>query len=169
MKRTTGFWGFLGRFTLLHVVTYVFFGFVFMYISNYAAAFQTPALRDYMRPLDDPILALGIPLQIPRGALLALALFPFRPVIVAGQWGWLKLWGVMWMLMGIGAVVAAPGTLEGLVYTKFGFGNPFVGLPEITCQMLAFSWLLYVWERRIDQRENSAATSIRSTVAHGNG
>ncbi len=152
MMREKRFWGYVGRFTLLHLVTYVLAGLIFMYISNYADAFRTPALRDYMRPIDDPIVSLGIPLQVPRGVLLAFALYPFRSIFVSGHWGWLKLWGVMWVLMGIGAVVAAPGTLEGLVYTKFGFGNPLVGLPEVTIQMLAFTWLLYKWEQRVDQR-----------------
>jgi len=155
------FWGFVGRFTLLHILTYVLAGVTFMYLSNYAEAFRTPTLRDYMRPTDDPIVALGIPLQIPRGILLAIVLYPFRPVFVTGRWGWLKLWGVMWVLMGIGAVVAAPGTLEGLVYTKFGFGNPLVGLPEVTVQMLAFTWLLYTWERRQNEKVTVMASEQR--------
>jgi hypothetical protein len=119
-----------------------------MQVSNYAEAFRAPELAGYMRPVDDPIVALGIPLQIPRGLLLALAVWAFRPVWVAGRWGWVSLFACMWILMGIGAVVAAPGTLEGLVYTRFGLGNPLVGMPEVTLQLLAFCPLIAWWERR---------------------
>lgn len=153
------FWGYLGRFVLPHTVTYTLFGMLFLWLSDYASFLSSSAMEPFMRPADDPIVALGIPLQIPRGLLLGLALWPFREVFVRGRWGWFRLFGVMFVLMSVGAVVTAPGTLEGMVYTKLGFGNPLIGFPEIICQMAAFSWLLVRWEQRAARIRSAKATA----------
>jgi hypothetical protein len=162
---TRAFWGYLGRFVLLHTATYTLFGVLFLWLSDYATFLSSPQMEGFMRPADDPVVALGIPLQIPRGLLLGLALWPFREVFIRGRWGWLKLLGVMFVLMSVGAVVTAPGTLEGMVYTKFGFGNPLVGFPEIISQMAAFSWLLVWWEQRAARIRSTRATAPPASPA----
>lgn len=141
-------WGYLGRFSLMHTVTYLIFGLTFMLISNYFEYFSTHnLLKDYMRSADSPIVRLAVPIQFVRGALIGLALYPFREIIIKCKYGWLKLFGVLWVLTGVGAVVTGPGSIEGFIYTKFGF-DPLIGLPEVTLQMLAFSYLFYRWERK---------------------
>lgn len=145
-------WRFLGRFTLTHLLTYVAAGLLFMALSNYAEHFRSAELADFMRPVDDPVVALGIPMQIPRGLLLALAILPFRDVIVGSKHSWLKLWALLWVLTGIGAVITGPGSLEGMIYTRFGLGNPLIGFPEVTVQTMTFSWLLVKWERGAQNR-----------------
>ena len=148
-----GIIGYLGRFVLLHVVTYLVFGVAFMVISSYFQFFAThDLLKDFMRPADSIFVRLAVPIQVVRGLLLALALYSFRTVIVESRYGWAKLFGVMWVLTGIGAVITGPGSIEGFIYTKFGFGNPLIGMPEVTMQMLAFSWLFWKWEGKILER-----------------
>ena len=117
----------------------------------------------FMRPSDDPIVALGLPMQIPHGALLALALVSFRSVIVSPR-GWPKLWFLIWVLTGIGAVITGPGSLAGMVYTRLGFSNPLVGLPAVTLQTLAFAGLLRRWERRVDARQIITAGGRRGPI-----
>jgi len=153
--RGKAFWGYVGRFIVVHLATYVLMGVIWMNLANYAEAFQQEAVAGFMRPVDDPIVALGIPMQILRGALLAIALWPFYAVIV-GKGGWWKLALVLWVLTGIGAVITGPGSLEGMVYTTLGFGNPLVGLPEVTLQVLLFSWLLWRWERKALAKREAA-------------
>lgn len=48
------------------------------------------------------------------------------------------------MLTSLGSVITGPGSIEGFLYTKFDH-NPLIGVPEITLQMLAFSWLFCNW------------------------
>lgn len=140
---------FVRRFVIVHVITYLLFGVFFMVVSQYFDYFQSHDLfKDFMRPADSLIVRLAVVLQIFRGALLGLALYPFRSVIIGEGQGWLKLFAVMWVLTGVGAVVTGPGSIEGFIYTKFGFGNPLIGLPEITLQMLAFSWIFARWEKK---------------------
>jgi len=118
-----------------------------LWISSYFDYFAAHALlKDYMRPAESTIVRLAVPIQIIRGAIIGLALYPFNETIIETRNGWLKLFVVLWVLTGIGAVITGPGSIEGFIYTKFGFGNPLIGLPEITLQMLAFSYVFSRWE-----------------------
>jgi len=101
-----------------------------------------------MRPLDSTIVRLAVPIQFIRGGFLALALYPFRKIIIGDKYGWAKLFGVLWVLTYIGAVITGPGSIEGFIYTNFGFDNPLIGVPEITSQMLVFSYIFYKWEMK---------------------
>lgn len=91
-----------------------------------------------MKPADALSVRLAPLVQIIRGALLGLAIFPFRSVIRKGKYGWLKLFWLLYILTSLGVVITGPGSIEGFLYTKFSY-NPLVGVPEITLQMLAFS------------------------------
>ncbi|MDZ7796436.1 MAG: hypothetical protein U5N56_05055 [Candidatus Marinimicrobia bacterium] len=45
-------------------------------------------------------------------------------------------------------MITRPGLIEGWLYTRIGFINPLIGIPELTLQMLTFSYLLYRWEKQ---------------------
>lgn len=139
--------GYIWRFSFVHIITYLVFGLIFMWLSGYFSYFAShDLLKDYMRSSDSIIVRLAVPIQFLRGALIGLALFPFREIYISTKNGWLKLFGVLWVLTGVGAVITGPGSIEGFIYTKFGFGNPLISFPEITLQMLAFSYLFCRWE-----------------------
>ncbi len=140
---------FILRFTLTHVVTYLVFGIIFMLITNYFERFaEHDVMNAVMRPVDSIWVRTAVLFQFLRGGLLALAIYPFRKTILCEKYGWLKLFGLLWVLTGIGAVITGPGSIEGFLYTTLGFGNPLIGLPEITFQMLAFSYLFTRWMNR---------------------
>jgi hypothetical protein len=86
-------------------------------------------------------------IQLFRGTLLALAVYPFRSAI-SGKHGWLKLFALLWVLTGIGAVITGPGSIEGMIYTRIGMNNILVGFPEITFQMAIFAIFFTAWIRR---------------------
>jgi hypothetical protein len=147
--------GYLLRFTLTHVGTYLVFGLLFMVISGYFEYFSShDLLKDFMRPADSPIVRLAVPIQFIRGALIAAALYPFRSIIIGSRLGWLKLFGVLWVLTDIGAVITGPGSIEGFIYTRLGFGNPLIGLPEVIIQMLVFSYIFCKWEKNSALRKD---------------
>jgi len=141
--------GFISRFVLLHVVTYLVFGVLFMLISDYFTYFQESVLlRQIMRSSDSLIVRFAVLIQIGRGLLLALAVVSFREVFL-GSRGWLRLFFLMWVFTAVGAVITGPGSIEGIVYTKIGLANPLIGYPEVILQMLVFSFFLIKWEKRI--------------------
>ena len=123
-----------------------------MNIMGYREHFNSSVVYSNFRSLDSPIVRVAALIQILRGAFLALVLFPFYKVIVDSKRGWLKLFGVLWGLTLIGAVAATPGSIEGLIYTKTPLIEHLIGLPEVTVQMLVFSWLFYKWERRVKNK-----------------
>lgn len=136
------------RYIAVHTLTYVVFGIFFMLISQYFEHFKNdPVFSQVMKPSDALSVRLAPLVQIWRGTLLALAIYPFREVIVERRLGWLKLFVLLFVLTSIGAVITGPGSIEGFLYTRFSF-NPFIGYPEIGLQMSAFSWLFCRWQAK---------------------
>lgn len=144
--------GSLGRFFLrvsaCHMVTYFVAGILAFTLLDYQTAFRTEHFACWMRPTSSKWIALGPGLQWIRGLIFAVALYPFRDVFLGSSRGWLRLWA---LLLGIGILSTygpAPGSVEGLLYTKIPPLQQIRGLSEVVGQSLAFSLLLVAWYRR---------------------
>lgn len=136
------------RYIAAHTLTYLACGIFFILVSQYFEHFSSdPVLSQVMKPADALSVRIAPLMQILRGALLALALYPFREVITGRRLGWLKLFVLLFVLTSVGAVITGPGSIEGFLYTRFSF-NPLIGYPEIALQMLAFSWLFCRWQKK---------------------
>lgn len=151
------FWGFVGRFTLLHVVTYAVFGILFFNFLHYTEHFASPQMAPLMRPTSSLWVKSAILFQIGRGALLAAVFFPFRRFILESRYGWLKLWLTLFILTGIGAATSGPGSIEGLVYTRLPLKYHLLCLPEVFLQMLMFAWLFARFEAKAAIKRTQSA------------
>jgi hypothetical protein len=132
--------GFLVRVTVAHVVTYFAIGLVAAALLDYEELFTQPIISDFMRPFGSVAVIVGPLLQVVRGLLIAAVLLPFRSVL-AGRLGWLWLW---LLFIGIGILstpAAAPGSLEGAVYSQLPWWYHLIGMPEMLVQTLLFSVL----------------------------
>jgi hypothetical protein len=138
---------FAGRVTSCHLVTYFITGVLAYTLLDYEALFQTSGFACLMRPISSRWVAAGPALQVVRGLIFAVALYPFRSVFLGGGPGWLRLWGLLVGLAILSTAGAAPGSVEGLIYTKIPLGSQLIGLPEVLLQTLAFSLLVTVWHR----------------------
>jgi hypothetical protein len=138
---------FAGRVTSCHLVTYFIAGVLAYTLLDYEALFQTSGFACLMRPISSRWVAAGPALQVIRGLIFAVALYPFRSVFLGGGPGWLRLWGLLVGLAILSTAGAAPGSVEGLIYTKIPLGSQLIGLPEVLLQTLAFSLLVTVWHR----------------------
>jgi len=141
------FGGFAGRVTSCHLVTYFIAGALAYTLLDYGALFQTSGFSCLMRPVTSRWVAAGPALQVIRGLIFAVVLYPFRSVFLSGGRGWLRLWGLLVGLAIFSTAGAAPGSVEGMIYTKIPLGSQLIGLPEVLLQTLAFSLLLTVWSR----------------------
>jgi hypothetical protein len=139
---------FFARLTACHMVTYFVAGIIAFFAFHYATTFQSEHLACFMRPTSSPWVAIGPALQWIRGLIFAAALYPFRHVFLEGSRGWLKLWGVVAGLAIFSTAGPAPGSVEGLLYTKVPPLDQLIGLRETVAQTLAFSWLLVAWYRK---------------------
>jgi len=136
MKR---FWGFAGRVTVAHVVTYIAVGALayplltreFFEGSNALAArvMRTPA---------EPALWVHVtrwmlPFQVLRGMLIAAVLYPFLDAFVRWSYGkrLLSLAGLYVVLGQWASTVAGSGTIEGWLILRPEFTSPDVVMKAI--------------------------------------
>ncbi len=61
--------------------------------------------------------------------------------------GWLKLWGLFLGLAILSTAGPAPGSVEGMIYTKAPIAGQIIGLWEVVLQTLAMSVLVVMWHR----------------------
>jgi hypothetical protein len=154
---------YVGRFTVVHVVTYVLAGIAFFELQDYETAFATMEAFELYRPLDGAVGILVFPTQIVRGAFLAALLVPFYSTIFRHDRGWLYLFG---LFLGM-TLFGAPNLLQEFVETlaSGSLAEAFVGTAEVTVQMAVFSLLLWWWERRSLARRDRTASEARRTHA----
>jgi hypothetical protein len=130
-----------------HVVTYMLAGLLASNLLDYASRWQDPMFV-FMRPLDSPFVALGPAVQVIRGLVLGIVLYPFRSVFLGGDRGAIRL---AMLLIGVGILSTygpAPGSIEGFVYTRLSPGMHLFGMPEVIVQASAFSVLVVAWHAR---------------------
>jgi hypothetical protein len=143
-----GFGRFFLRVSACHTVTYFVAGALAYTLLDYTTLFQSEHFECWMRPTTSRWVAAGPGLQWIRGLVFAVALYPFRQVFLEAARGWLPLFG---LLLGLGILSTygpAPGSVEGLLYTKIPPLVQLRGLAEVVGQSLAFSILLVAWYRR---------------------
>jgi hypothetical protein len=130
---------------VVHTVTYFIMGLLALALLDYRTAFESPITREYMRLVDDPIVALGPGLQFIRGILFAVVFYLLRDILFGRKNGWLIMW-VMLVFVGIlSTFAAAPGSVEGLLYTKMPVGLQISGWLEVMTQALLLSVILFYW------------------------
>ena len=146
---------FVGKVAIAHVVSYFVVG---------ALAYQTLTRSFYegsdalfaafMRTPADPegfshISRWFLPAQLARGLLLGAALVPFRKSLLAWPRSrrFLALLGLAVVFLFWSAAVAAPGTIEGLVYLRpeFTWAVHLRVQPELLLQLAFFSAWVAWW------------------------
>ncbi len=137
-----------------HTVTYFVVGAVaYQLLTKPLYIGEQAVMATFMRTEAEPelwrhVMVWFLPAQILRGLLMALVLYPLLDTLIG--WNWTKRFLVIagiYLVFGFWAsTVAAPGTIEGLVYLRPEF-TPSVHLtmqPEIIAQGLLMSaWLAY--------------------------
>lgn len=139
------FWTFVWRITAAHIITYFIAGILAFNLFNYKESFQTGDLAVLMKPVSSPWVMAGSALQVFRGILFSLVLWPFKIVFLENKRGWLLLWFLFLGLAILGTTGPAPGSFEGIIYTNFPVLDQIIGLRETVFQTLIFSLLVFFW------------------------
>jgi hypothetical protein len=116
--------GFIGGFAVLHVVSYTLAGILALSISS--ALYRGPdRYMDFLRDASDPLESRrlqrwAVPLQLPRGIVLALVLVPIlEPLRDLGFWPqFMFLFGLMFVIADLASSTPFPGNLEGFIYLR---------------------------------------------------
>lgn len=85
------FYYFLARFTIVHLITYVFIGVLFMNIQNYPNIFIGVEQFESLRVSNSLIIRTAPLWQVLRGLFLATILYPFYEIIIKSKYAILKL------------------------------------------------------------------------------
>lgn len=148
---------FVWRVTALHILTYFVVGLLAFTLLDYRSLYAQTELRHLMRPTSSAWVAAGPVLQVIRGVVFGLVLWPVRDIIVEAKRGTLVLWALLVGLAVFGAAGPAPGSLEGFLFTTVPWTVQLLGLPEVLVQTLLMAWLLGVWHRNPSRRWNVGA------------
>ncbi len=168
------FFGYSFKVIILHTMTYFIAGaMAYPLLTKDLYVGPNPVFAAFFRTQAEPALwahvtTWFIPAQILRGFLLSLAIYPFYSVLVSWAY-WKRFTAItgLYLLMGFwAAAVAAPGTIEGLVYMRpeITFNIHLQVQPEIIFQGLAFGAGLAAW-LTYKQKAPSNAKKILSKEA----
>jgi hypothetical protein len=150
-KRIT-FLGLTIKTIVVHTVTYFIMGLLAFTFLDYKTAFAGTITREYMRQVNEPIIALGPALQFIRGILFAVAFYPLREILFGRKNGWLVTWLLLVSLGILSTFGAAPGSVEGLLYTRLPVGLQISGWLEVMTQAFLLSAILYYWVTHPEQK-----------------
>ena len=142
------FWELVAKTVVTHTVTYFLVGLLAFVSLDYARKFTETDLQLLMRLTSDPMVMAGPLFQPIRGLLFGVVIYPLREALFNKTMGWLVLWGVLVVVGVIGTFGPAPGSLEGMIYTKLSWRTQLEVLPEIVLQPLLLSVILWHWVRR---------------------
>jgi hypothetical protein len=150
---------------VVHTLTYFIFGILMSNVFDYGAIFTRAIIRDYMLPIDQHNVLIGPFLQPVRGLTFAVGLWPVREVLLEKKRGWLILWGLLVTIGILSTPAAAPGSVEGMLYTRLPMWYHLIGYPEIMLQTLAFSIWLVWWERQSTKAAPRAGRAANPLLA----
>jgi hypothetical protein len=138
--------------TAAHVTTYFLAGMVaYPLLTKEFYTGPNPIFAGFMRTEAEPelwshVVRWFLPAQFLRGVLIAAVLYPLFDILQG--WSFVKRWlfiASLYVVLGFwAAAVAAPGTIEGVLYLR-PFITPLVHLkvqPEIILQGLALAFLI---------------------------
>jgi len=116
---------FVGRVTIVHFLTYSLVGALFFVLGLNVIVFYEnnpdPALQGYQeifRAADSALVTAGPLINIIRGLLFGLVLYPFRETFLTRKWGWLYLWALFLVFALFSTIGPGPASIEGLIYTN---------------------------------------------------
>ncbi len=159
---------------LAHTVTYLIVGATaYQLLTKPLYEGPDPVFANFMRSPADPELwrhamMWFIPAQVLRGLLMALALYPFYDQLQEWDFGrrFLSLAG-LYLIFGYWAsAVAAPGTIDGLVYLRpeYTTRTHLMVQPEIIVQGLGLSAWVAWW---IGRRKRKLEHILERNTARG--
>lgn len=148
------------RVMVAHTATYIVFGMLALHFLYSKGFWEQAVAAGYMRPLTSKWVMIGPLLQPVRGFIYALALWPLREYFLSRKNGWFLIWSLFLVFGIIGTPGPAPGSMESLIYTQTPFWSQMRGMPEVVLQTLAFSLIVFYWDRASGGKDNRAAARL---------
>ena len=139
---------FISIITIIHVLTYIACGILFMTLFDYQSALE---VTEGMRDTNSTIVMLAPVFQIGRGILFGIALWLFRSAFAGKKHGWLILWTILLVIGIFNTPATSPGSIEELIYcvpSAVSWNLDFGGMLEILSQTLLFSIFVSLFTKK---------------------
>ena len=130
---------------VVHTATYFLVGLLAFTFLDYSSKYADPAVANFMRQTNDPLVAGGTLFQVLRGFLFGLVFYALREVIFTRKNGWLVLWLTLVIVGILSPFGAAPSSIEGILYTRLPLWYHLAALPEIIIQTFLLAFLTHYW------------------------
>ncbi len=130
-----------------HMIAYFIAGVLAYYFMNYKEHYSSQSLSLLMHPTDSPWVAIVPALQIFRGVIIALVLYPFKKVLFEENYGTAKLALLIFGLSFLSTIGPTPGSFEGYLYTKLPVQYHLLGIPETIIYVGLFSIMVVKWNK----------------------
>ncbi len=155
---------FIWRVTSIHIIVYFIAGILALLVLNYKEQYVSGIMSSIMRPIDSPLVVLGPALQVFRGIIIAIVLFPFKDIIISKN-GWVKLLLLILGLSYISTIGPVFGSFDGYIYTKVPLQYHLFSIPETLLYTSLFSFLLYLWYNKENKVWNIITFILCSLIA----
>ena len=140
------------RTTVIHTVTYFVIGVLSFLLFDYRLKYADPAVAATLRQTNDPLVTAGPLLQILRGFLFGIAFYTLKDWLFPKQRGWLTLWLVLLIVGILSPFSAAPGSIEGVIYSSLPLWFHLMSLPELVIQSFLLAFLTQYWVNHPEKR-----------------
>jgi hypothetical protein len=164
-EKSPRLWEIVSKTTVIHTLTYFVVGLIAFSLFDYSERFADPALSSLMRSTDDPLVQAGVLFQPIRGILFGLVFYLLREVVFRQKNGWLIIWITLVVVGMISTFGTAPGSIEGLIYTKAAYEGLWGGQIEVLSQSFLFSVLTWYWVNHPEKRWLSWVFGIACFIA----
>jgi hypothetical protein len=138
--------------TLVHTVSYFVIGLLSFLFLDYGARYADPAVAVALRQTNHPLVTAGPLFQVLRGVLFGIAFYALRDLIFSKRRGWMTLWLVLLIVGVFSPFSAAPGSIEGFVYSTLPAWFHLMSLPELIVQSLLLASLTYYLVNHTEKR-----------------
>jgi len=144
-KRSLSFLDVTVKTILTHTVTYFLVGWLAYSFFSHVSLPGGGSIYTAIRPVTDPLVMLGTPLQAVRGLLFGLVFYLLQRSLFSGKNGGLLIWLTLLVFGILGTFGPTAGSLEGMIFTYQPLLGHLYSLPEIVLQSLLLSLVLFYW------------------------
>ena len=150
--------------TLVHTVTYFVVGLLSFLLLDYSNNYADPAVSVSLRQTDHPMVAAGPLFQVLRGFLFGIAFYALRDIFFSNPRGWVTIWLVLILVGILSPFSAAPGSIEGFVYSTLPTWFHIMSLPELFIQSFLLAFVTHYWVNHPEKKWLSLAFGIVFTI-----
>ena len=149
MRTRVKFKGFVTRFITIYLLIYLLCLLVCLFVTDYQEAISIDEVfSQIFREIDTTQLFMVPLIQLVRSFIIASVIYPFHSIIVYENYGWIKLFFLLFVLTGPASSIIGIGSLEGYLYTFLGISSPIMSLVQIAVVTLITSFIFVKWMKK---------------------